>query len=334
MPLALGFAISEYPGLRFAIRRILHDPEITWTDISKIQRDRTVKRHCTHGLRDMENPFGAQTDSELRSAKSHALSRATTLAHAPPHARPDRVSKAIRVCRKIVEPRLQTSTLDRALKIGGKPYLTRKKWWRNEGERTAGSSNTTVDENGRFRPRSDVRRTGVGQERTAGELAFDWHRCRRSVRTVVAVGATGRREGRGREAIGREEREMTGEREEQTSQPIEHETSLQSMVFQLAAHPPFPASDKGWGKELGQNKDPFYITKNKDGFYIPKAHHYQFLVIWIHILVKERTNGASVHLVHYRRCRHSSTRKLEVITWPAGPKPDKPRPKPKSSPKI
>ncbi|BBG97676.1 hypothetical protein Prudu_006879 [Prunus dulcis] len=37
-----------------------------------------------------------------------------------------------------------------------------------------------------------------------------------------------------------------------TSQPIEHETSLQSMVFQLAAHPPFPASDKGWGKELGQ----------------------------------------------------------------------------------
>ncbi|BBG97677.1 hypothetical protein Prudu_006880 [Prunus dulcis] len=29
-----------------------------------------------------------------------------------------------------------------------------------------------------------------------------------------------------------------------TSQPIEHETSLQSMVFQLAAHPPFPASDK------------------------------------------------------------------------------------------
>ncbi|BBH00326.1 hypothetical protein Prudu_010283 [Prunus dulcis] len=29
-----------------------------------------------------------------------------------------------------------------------------------------------------------------------------------------------------------------------TSQPIEHETSLQSMVFQLAAHPPFRASDK------------------------------------------------------------------------------------------
>ncbi|BBN69986.1 hypothetical protein Prudu_1318S000100, partial [Prunus dulcis] len=25
-----------------------------------------------------------------------------------------------------------------------------------------------------------------------------------------------------------------------------------SAVFQLAAHPPFPASDKGWGKELGQ----------------------------------------------------------------------------------
>ncbi|BBG96010.1 hypothetical protein Prudu_004686 [Prunus dulcis] len=24
------------------------------------------------------------------------------------------------------------------------------------------------------------------------------------------------------------------------------------LVFQLAAHPPFPASDKGWGKELGQ----------------------------------------------------------------------------------
>ncbi|BBG97414.1 hypothetical protein Prudu_006538 [Prunus dulcis] len=40
-----------------------------------------------------------------------------------------------------------------------------------------------------------------------------------------------------------------------TSQPIEHETSLQSMVFQLAAHPPFPASDKGWGKELGQVQD-------------------------------------------------------------------------------
>ncbi|BBG93540.1 hypothetical protein Prudu_001585 [Prunus dulcis] len=39
-----------------------------------------------------------------------------------------------------------------------------------------------------------------------------------------------------------------------TSQPIEHETSLQSMVFQLAAHPPFPASDKGWGKELGQEE--------------------------------------------------------------------------------
>ncbi|XP_034198097.1 uncharacterized protein LOC117613607 isoform X4 [Prunus dulcis] len=39
------------------------------------------------------------------------------------------------------------------------------------------------------------------------------------------------------------------------SQPIEHETSLQSMVFQLAAHPPFPASDKGWGKELGQVQD-------------------------------------------------------------------------------
>ncbi|BBN67871.1 hypothetical protein Prudu_213S000100 [Prunus dulcis] len=35
------------------------------------------------------------------------------------------------------------------------------------------------------------------------------------------------------------------------------------LVFQLAAHPPFPASDKGWGKELGQNKDPFYITKDK-----------------------------------------------------------------------
>ena len=27
--LAPGFAISEYPGLRFAIRRILRDPEIT-----------------------------------------------------------------------------------------------------------------------------------------------------------------------------------------------------------------------------------------------------------------------------------------------------------------
>ena len=26
--LAPGFAISEYPGLRFVIRRILHDPEI------------------------------------------------------------------------------------------------------------------------------------------------------------------------------------------------------------------------------------------------------------------------------------------------------------------
>ncbi|BBG99771.1 hypothetical protein Prudu_009570 [Prunus dulcis] len=62
-----------------------------------------------------------------------------------------------------------------------------------------------------------------------------------------------------------------------TSQPIEHETSLQSMVFQLAAHPPFPASDKGWGKELGQNNDPFYITK---------VHHYQFLVMWIHNIVK------------------------------------------------
>ncbi|BBN70495.1 hypothetical protein Prudu_1488S000700 [Prunus dulcis] len=28
-----------------------------------------------------------------------------------------------------------------------------------------------------------------------------------------------------------------------TSQPTEHETSLQSMVFQLATHPPFPAFD-------------------------------------------------------------------------------------------
>ncbi|BBN68337.1 hypothetical protein Prudu_381S000100 [Prunus dulcis] len=46
-----------------------------------------------------------------------------------------------------------------------------------------------------------------------------------------------------------------------TSQPIQHETSLQSMVFQLAAHPPFPASDKGWGKEVGQvqSKDKWCI---------------------------------------------------------------------------
>ena len=29
LTLAPGFAIPEYPGLRFAIRRILRDPEIT-----------------------------------------------------------------------------------------------------------------------------------------------------------------------------------------------------------------------------------------------------------------------------------------------------------------
>ncbi|KAI5347905.1 hypothetical protein L3X38_000792 [Prunus dulcis] len=27
------------------------------------------------------------------------------------------------------------------------------------------------------------------------------------------------------------------------------------LVFQLAAYPPFPASDMGWGKELGQVQD-------------------------------------------------------------------------------
>ena len=29
LTLAPGFAIPEYPGLRFAIRRILRDPEVT-----------------------------------------------------------------------------------------------------------------------------------------------------------------------------------------------------------------------------------------------------------------------------------------------------------------
>ncbi|KAI5335266.1 hypothetical protein L3X38_025399 [Prunus dulcis] len=74
----------------------------------------------------MENPFGAQTDSESRSAKSYALvttqgsQNCTELLHHPCPRAPARAVrfgclKRFRVAEKISEPRLQTPILGSAV---------------------------------------------------------------------------------------------------------------------------------------------------------------------------------------------------------------------------
>ncbi|BBH04773.1 hypothetical protein Prudu_015998 [Prunus dulcis] len=52
-----------------------------------------------------------------------------------------------------------------------------------------------------------------------------------------------------------EKRRAEKERAEKGHVPSGYFLPLTFKVFQLAAYPPFPASDMGWGKELGQVQD-------------------------------------------------------------------------------
>ncbi|CAL9004857.1 unnamed protein product, partial [Prunus brigantina] len=57
----LGFVISEYPGLRSTIRRILNDPINTWYHIREFQLDPTVRTNQTRKSHNRQNPFETQT---------------------------------------------------------------------------------------------------------------------------------------------------------------------------------------------------------------------------------------------------------------------------------
>ncbi|BBN67271.1 hypothetical protein Prudu_28S000100, partial [Prunus dulcis] len=66
------------------------------------------------------------------------------------------------------------------------------------------------------------------------------------------------------------------------------------LVFQLAAHPPFPASDKGWGKELGQSTfnymNEVYVGFDEDIIYNIKDYENLNIVIVVQKLVNHYPN--------------------------------------------
>ena len=108
--IAPGFAISEYLGLRFAIRRILHDPEsndLTTLHPRIARYGKSIRG--SNGLRIEIREIPRARDDTRTSKLARAVPPPWSTRH---HTRgTDWVSKAIMVCQQIVEPRLQTPTL-------------------------------------------------------------------------------------------------------------------------------------------------------------------------------------------------------------------------------
>ncbi|CAL8120504.1 unnamed protein product [Prunus armeniaca] len=94
--LDLGFAISEYPGLRSTIRRILHDPRNTRYNIREFEFDPTVRTYQTRKSHNRQNLFETQNGNQFQSEHTYALvttkglnwdpMHTATASHATPHA--------------------------------------------------------------------------------------------------------------------------------------------------------------------------------------------------------------------------------------------------------